>query len=350
MKTLLILNHAPDYRESFLRELSKKVELTVVAQPCEQDRLTPPGKRGSYRYVEIPSKRFLGIQWQKDINKHLHFNDYDVVCCNLNPRQIPWILHFLKNKKLQQKWIWWGPFIGQSNARPIRMLKNNVIAKAAACLTYSEPIAGQLTQEHGVYALSFNNTEIMAGEFVDGSFDKHPEIRLLFVGRWQPRKRLERLIELANRREDVHVRLIGPGMENLTVNPSLTDSGRCSIIGRAVGKELIPHFHWADMVANPGHAGLLVMNAARHGKGIVIDAESNHAPEYWLAKEAGQPFIPFAEHSAVDHFIDSINNDRSLLTKWAAQLQNIAREKYTVEHMAEAHLQVFNHILKSKKE
>lgn len=349
MNAILILNHAPDYRESFLQELSKKVELTVVAQPCEQDRLTPPGKRGNYRYIEIPSKRLAGIQWQQGINQHVRFDDYDVVCCNLNPRQIPWIMHFLKNKKLQQKWIWWGPFIGQSNALPIRMLKNKVIPKAAACLTYSKPIARQLAQEHGVYALSFNNTEIMAGEFVDGSFDNHPEIRLLFVGRWQPRKKLERLIELANQRKDIHVRLIGPEMENLIINQDLLDSGRCSIIGRAIGKELIPHFYWADLVANPGHAGLLVMNAARHGKGIVVDSESKHAPEYWLAKEAEQPFIPFGNPSETDRFFDHLAVNRHLLKQWGERLQHIAKEKYTIEHMANIHIKMFKTVVGKNK-
>lgn len=150
-----------------------------------------------------------------------------------------------------------------------------------------------------------------------------------------------RLVDLAERRKDVQVRLVGPGMEELSIPQHLITSGRVKVFGRTIGEALIPHFDWADLVANPGHAGLLVMNAARHGKGIVIDSKSEHAPEYYLAVEAGQPFVRFDEKHDVDEFIQRLLFDSSLAKSLGKKLQEKARKDYTIEHMVKVHLNVF---------
>jgi hypothetical protein len=89
------------------------------------------------------------------------------------------------------------------------------------------------------------------------------------------------------------------------------------------------------------------MNAAKHGKGIVVDSGSEHAPEYWLAKEAGQPFISFGDMQEVNRFIDDVLVNRWKLQHWGRQLQDMAKEKYTIEYMAEAHLRVFEKVAKT---
>lgn len=345
MKVLLILNHAPDYRETFLRQLAQNVELTVVAQPCEPDNLIPPASRESYSYIEIPPRKFLGLTWQSGIGQRLNLHEFDIICCNFNPRLAPWLIRFLASPRLREKWIWWGKIIG-SNQNPIlHFVRRLSLPRAACCLVYSEPVADQIIRQYKVrQAISFNNTEICETEIQQPRFDKHSELRLLFVGRNQPRKRLDRLVELAARRPDVYVRLVGPGMEQLEIHQELNANGKVTTLGRCVGPDLISHFNWADLVICPGHAGLLVTNAARFGKGIALDSDSQHAPEYWLAKEAEQPLISFGNHKATDAFLDEILEDRDLLEKWAVKLQEIARHKYTVEHMVQVHCQAFNKV------
>ena len=337
----MVLDHAPDYRESFLQELANMVDLTVVAQPCENDGLSAPRFRSGYRYIEIAPLRLAGIFWQPGMMQLIQREKWDAVCFDMNLHHIDRIVSFCTNKKFHKKWLWRGHIFGKHQSRILNWTRKYLLQNAAGCLAYSELIAQRVKKEYGVETASFNNTQVKNNEFRVGCFDEHAELRILFVGRNQPRKRLERLVKLSERVPDIHLRLIGPGMEKLQIPAELRRSGRIELFGRIDGKDLNPHFDWADMVFNPGHVGLLVMNSAQHGKGIAIDAKSPHAPEYWLAKEAGQPFIPFCDQDAVDHFLEDVRKNRGKLQQWGQKLQTIAKKKYTIEYMASAHCRMF---------
>ena len=341
IKVLLVLDHAPDYRESFLQELANMVDLTVVAQPCEADGLSAPRLRSGYRYIEIAPLRLGGISWQPGIMQLIHQEKWDAVCYDLNLRHINRIVSFIKNKKLRKKWLWRGHIFGRNESKILYHARKYLLRKAAGCLAYNELIAQRVMNEYGVETASFNNTQVKNNEFRTGCFDRHAELRILFVGRNQPRKKLQRLVNLTERVPDLHLRMIGPGMEELDVSYKLQSSGRIELFGRIVGNDLNSHFDWADMVFNPGHAGLLVMNSAQHGKGIAIDANSAHAPEYWLAKEAGQPFIPFDDQGAVDHFLEDVRKNRGKFQQWGRQLQILAKKKYSIEYMSRVHYKAF---------
>jgi len=346
LKILLVIDHAPDYRETFFRELGRQVDLTVVAQPCEPDGLAAPDKRLDYRYIEIHTTRFMGFFWQPGLGKLLHKGHWDVVCFDINLRHVARLLLFLKNSSYWNKWVWRGLIFGQNSLKIIGAIRKFLIKRAAACLVYSEEVARRVKYEYGAEAISFNNTEVKRDEFRPGKFNAdHEGIKMIFVGTCKPRKKLERLIKLVERRTDVKIRLIGPGMESLVIPEGLKDTGRLKIFGRTTGEKLNLHFDWADLVVSPGNVGLLVMNAARHEKGIVVDNNSYHGPEHWLAKEAGQPFISFGDQEEVDRFIEDVLENRWKLKHWGQQLQDLARKRYTIEYMAEAHFKVFERII-----
>lgn len=344
LRVLMILDHAPDYREAFFRELGTLVALTVVAQPCATDDLTPPATRSGYDYLELPVRRWSGFVWQPGLLELIRNGRWDIVCAGINLRQLSRLLAFVKLPDLRSCWVWRGHVFGQSQSKILDLTRACLLSRVPACLVYSDGIAAEVRQRYGIEAVSFNNTEVRAGEFRVGKFSRPAdtgELRLLFVGRNQARKKLERLINLAGRRNDIRVRLVGPGMETLRLPEELLHSGRVEIYGKTSDDALNPHFDWADLVANPGHVGLLVLNAARHGKPIVIDADSPHAPEYWLAKESGQPFVAFTDARQLDRFLDDALANRASLEAWGARLQQVAKSSYTIEHMAAVHAQVF---------
>ncbi|MDH4318961.1 MAG: glycosyltransferase [Desulfobulbaceae bacterium] len=343
LNVLFVTNHAPDYRESFLRELGGQVEnLTVVAQPCSQDGLADPDNRLGYTFVEIPTFRFMGFYWQPGLRKLLHSHHWDILCFDIDLRQLARIYLFITSRKYWRKWIWRGLVFGRSKLKILGLIRRYLFRRSAGCLVYSEEVAKRVRRKFGVHAISFNNTEIKRSEFRKGNFDKeHSELRLLFVGTYKQRKKLERLADLVSRRDDVIVKIVGPGMEKMKVPFQITATGKIDIVGRKTGAELNPYFDWADLVVSPGNVGLLVMNAARHGKGIVIDNNSMHGPEYLLAKESGQPFVSFANAKEVDFFVDKVLSDRRMFKVWGGQLQSVAKEQYTIEHMADVHMQVF---------
>ena len=70
------------------------------------------------------------------------------------------------------------------------------------------------------------------------------------------------------------------------------------------------------------------MNAARQQKGIVIDSERRYASEFWLAKEAGQPFIDFSDCEAVDQFLNGVIADPTVAKVRAEHFQELARGQH----------------------
>jgi len=352
MKVLMILNHAPDYREAFLRELGKykSIDLTVIAQPCEPNGLTPPDYRDGYQYIEINSIRFFGLLWQPGLGQILRGNQWDVVCVSANLRHLSRIALFITNPGYKDKWIWWGLIFGEVESIIAGLVKKYLFELSAGCLVHSKAVSLRLQKEYDMEGISYNNTEVARAEFRPGNFEKqNHEIKMLFVGTYKPRKKLERLIKLATRRDDVKIRIVGPGMEKLQGYQKLAEVGKFEVYGRATGNLLNHHFDWADILVSPGNVGLLCMNAARHGKGIVIDNNSYHGPEFFLAKEADQPFISFSNSAEVDQFIERVQKDPSLLEKWGNALQEKARKEYTIEHMAEVHVHTFEAVRAGKK-
>lgn len=345
MKVLLVVDHAPDYREEFFRELASYCDLTVAAQPCNPDSLSVPAERIGYHYIELPVLGRHFLRWQVGLISLLKDERWDVRCVDLNIRQASRVLSFFLYPRLRSNWVWRGHIFGRHNNKFVFWLKRALLKRTHTCLVYSEPQAGRTTEIFGLRAISFNNTEVRQSEFRSPSWKSlQGFLNFLYVGRNQDRKKLTRLIRLAERNRKISVRLIGPGMEQLPIPEWLLASGRVEVFGKINGTELNSHFDWADLVANPGHAGLLVMNAARHGKGIVVDNSSDHAPEYWLAKESGQPFIDFSSEEAVDRFVNCVLSDCALTKKWGYQLQQLAMKKYTIENMAHCHFSVFQEV------
>lgn len=350
IKVLMVIDHAPDYREEFLRELSKKIDLTVVAQPCEPDGLSSPGARKGYRYIELSSINFLGFYWQRGLSHILKQEYWDIVCFGTSTRHIERYALFLRNPGYWKKWVWRGLIFGRNNMKILGLLRRYFFKRASALLVYSEGVAERVKYEYGVKSVSFNNTQVRKDDFRKSNFNNNSNVlRMLFVGTNKPRKKLERLIQLADRRKDVRVRLIGPGMDKLVIPQKMKEAGQIEIFERKTGKALNPHFDWADIAVSPGNVGLLVMNTAQHGKGIVIDQNSYHGPELMLAKESGQPFISFEDINSVDHFINDLIENRWKLQNWGKEIQSVAKEKYTIENMALEHLRVFESVVNKNK-
>nr|WP_290441785.1 MULTISPECIES: glycosyltransferase [unclassified Cobetia] len=187
--------------------------------------------------------------------------------------------------------------------------------------------------------ISFNNTEVSKKEFRAGVYSDSKKLKLLFVGRNQERKRLDRLIELAKRLSYIELKLVGPGMDKLIGSDDLPDN--IQTYGHTTGVKLNSFFDWCDVVVNPGHVGLLVMNAARHGKSIIIDSSSNHAPEYILAEESDQSFIDFSNINKVIEHMNKIYENQEMLKTKAQKLQERAFQEYNIEQMAKIHYEFF---------
>jgi len=92
---------------------------------------------------------------------------------------------------------------------------------------------------------------------------------------------------------------------------------------------------------NPGHLGLLISNAALHGRPVLIQKNENHAPEIALAEDSNQISLDFDDLKETGAFFNDLNKDINILQEAAMRLQITAKEQYTVEHMVEKHMDAF---------
>lgn len=347
-RVLLVLDHAPDYREEFLADLAGKCRLTVMAQPCHMDGLTEPVKRSGYEYLPCPTRKIGPLRWMSGFSQRLRAEPWDVVCVALNFRH-PWrFLPFLLSRRVRKRWLWWGHVYGRNETRFLATVRRWFLERGAGVLVYSEEIAARLAHEsRKIRAMSFNNTHSRRDNFIAAGVrgEGASEARLLFVGRPQERKRLDLLVDIARRRSDVRVRLVGPSMDGFVRERLGELPANVELYGAAHGDTLARHFQWCDMVANPGHIGLLAVNAAEHGRPVAVQEGVRHAPEVALAREAGQVFLNFEDPESVDWLIDKIKGDRRWLAELAARISAIGQEKYTIEYMVDKHLEAFVAVL-----
>lgn len=343
-RVLLVIDSAPDYRESFLRLLANSVDLTVFGRRCAEVGLIEPGDRLGYAYRDMMVKNYGPFSFQPQLRNVLD-NTWDLVCCDLNLRYPSRVSLLRSAVKRNIPFLWRGRIFGRHDGRFLLGVKKRLLARADGLLVYSQPIADRIGREFRLDAVSYNNTEVSVSEFRVGTFCWESDFRLLFVGRFQERKKLETLVAAVKRHKWLSVRLIGPGMEAIRAQLTPEIENRVSLYGYTVGEKLNEHFDWAHMVVNPGDVGLLVMNAARHGKGIVVGISNTHGPESYLAEQAEQPFIDFSSEAAIDSFLNDLRNDRERVQRYGIRLQEIAKREYTIEYMAQKHVDAFEKTL-----
>ncbi len=317
----MILNGAPNFRDRLLKELGKYVDLTVVSFNGKTINLQDPEIREGYKYIELKQKRFLNINWNLKEYTQLS-GDYDVRIlgyCLRNPFRL---LNLIRKKRV----ILTGLIYGNSNTFFVKALRRLIINKAEGVLVYSDDVKEKLEKEISKPIISFNNTYFYKEEInVLPNHLNAGKLNILWIGRYQKRKKIERLVEIARKYKDINLRLVGPKMqENIKLD---SDDEKNIQIFPAVydDDELKSHFLWSNAVFNPSHAGLLVMNAARFGRPIFIDKYSHHAPEIQLAKE-------------VDDLINKCKKHPEFLISKGEELAKIMSEKYTIEYMVKQYL------------
>jgi glycosyltransferase involved in cell wall biosynthesis len=344
-KVLLVLNHAPHYRESFLRLLGMECDLTVLANACSEARLLEPKQRSKYRFIELESNGFLRrLPVKLHLRELMEINgDYDVVIVTWDLHHI-WRYVFPIFPSLRKRYVWSGHFYGSRSNWLLGMLRTWFVNAANRSICYSTEIRERLLSDGALNPVdSFNNSQVSESEITQLQYLPPGErLRLLFIGREQPRKRLDRLVALAARRPDLaEVTIAGVDVEEFVMrNPQARGLKNLRLEGPVTGDALRELFAWSDLVVNPGHLGLLVVNAGSFGRAIIVDCMSRHAPEVVVAREAAQLFIDWSDHGAVESLLESLRENRQLISDYSMRLSAVVRANYTIEKMVAAHVAV----------
>jgi hypothetical protein len=334
LKVGYILNNAPNYRDVFLKELAKYVQLTVISFNGSKINLKDPQEREGYDYIELAYKTFGGISFQ--LKEWFSMKgDYDVLILGFDLRHPFRLLNVFRSKRI----IFSGLIYGKkSNSSINKFLRKQLLSRAEGVLVYSDIVKEKLMKEISVPIISFNNTS-----FKENDIESLPfkfigcELNLIWVGRYKSIKKIESLIQIARKYKNVNLRLIGPNIEdNIHLE---NDDLNIQIIPEVYDSELKEHFAWSHAVFSPGHIGLLVMNSARFGRPVFIGSTVRHAPEIALAKASNQTFLNFQNENEVEFIINECVNQRNFLLEKGLLLSNTMKSKYTVEYMTQQYLE-----------
>ncbi|MDD3700346.1 MAG: glycosyltransferase [Bacteroidales bacterium] len=335
-RVVYIINAAPNYRDKFLRELGKYVDLTVVSFSGVPYNLKDPVYRENYKYIELKRKELFSITWNiEEFTKAS--GEFDIIMLGFILRNPFRLINVFRNKPV----ILEGLIYGKNNNIITKILRKFWMLRVQGVIVYSEYVKKQLMKETKKPIISFNNTSFYQDEIVPLEINRDfTKLNIIWVGRYQKRKKLERLIELGRINNGIQIRIIGPGIiDNLQ---KLNVSDNVQLFDQLYDEDIETHYKWAHVVFNPGHVGLLVMSAAKYGRPIIIDKTSKHAPEIQLAVDAEQILIDFSDYKDVNKLITDFINNPNKVENLGIRLNEEMRKNWTIENMVSKYMLAIN--------
>ncbi|MEC3880167.1 hypothetical protein [Parapedobacter sp. 10938] len=342
-KVLFILNNAPNYRDVFLRELGKHVDLTVMSRLGKNIGLNNPQKRENYRFIELKERKLFGL-YLNPIQFTFASKDFDVLILGVGIRE-PFVLLNLLRKDVRK--ISFGHIYSYRDNKINNIVRQWSFRKCDAYLVHSEAVRKRLLKEVDKPIYSFNNTYFYKFEIQYLPLPpKDNGLNILWVGRYRTDKHKLRniiyLLDIASRNSHINLMLVGTGMVDALRNTNI--SHNVEIVDEVFNNdELKKLFEWSHVVMNPGHMGLLIANAGRFGRAVILDSKTPHSPEVQLAYDANQLFIDFDDKKEVDKLISELSDPtNTFLKEKGEEIVSVMKQKYNIEYMLSQFLSAIN--------
>ena len=342
IKVCFILNNVPDFRAVFLNNLCKYVDVIVISGKCDGVSKIESTEEIKFEHIIIKQTKFFGLLLEPDLLKSSYFKNVDVIFMSANLKAVFRGIVARTNTAFKKKAIWWGLFFGPHENWLVKKYRKFFLFPISVAATHSNKVAKLLIKEYGINAQSYNNSQVFLNEFKSLPFSHESNtLKILFVGTYKKRKKIERLLEIAKRNgKKVKIRIIGSGMDELIKKASSFDN--ITFYSRTIGNDLENHFLWSDVVMSPGNMGLLVSTAAKYNRAVIYDSASYHGPEVELAEESRQYSISVADKEKIDNLINRLIAEPTILKDYAKALQTCAKNNYNVENMIKVHLSLIN--------
>jgi len=351
----------PSYRAMFLETLAEACQggLSVFAgRPLPKEGIDPVEELQNVQLVKAENKNFLDpssslyVCWQNGFLQWLEEWQPDILIVEANPRYpttrqaIAW-MH--KNKR---KVIGWGlgapPMHGPFTSLR-RRERLSLLFSLDGIIAYSRQGAEQYLQlgvPREKVHIAFNAAEpapkdpmpVRPAQYSKG------KATILFIGRLQPRKRIDLLLQACSAiPEELQPHLVvvgdGPAREKFEsfanqVYPS------AKFVGAKHGDGLKPYFSEADLFVLPGTGGLAIQQAMAHGLPVIV-ARGDGTQDDLIRSENGWQ-VPPNDVDALTRTLHQALSDPSLLRRKGEFSYRIVAEEINIEKMVEVFLQAIN--------
>ena len=174
------------------------------------------------------------------------------------------------------------------------------------------------------------------------TFNRKPCI--LFVGRFQARKRIDHLLRAcAEMASESRLVIIGDGPERKALE-SLSKEiyPDAEFIGAKHGAELKPYFTEADLFVLPGTGGLAIQEAMSYGLPVIV-AQGDGTQDDLVRKENGWQIPPDNFEALVSAMKEALS-DVARLRKMGEESHRIVAQEINIEKMVETFIKALNSI------
>jgi glycosyltransferase involved in cell wall biosynthesis len=360
----------PAYRAGFFDALAEACEggLSVFAGEVHPDESISTTKELNLaRYVHSRNHHFLQVQspyyflWQVGLVRWLQDWNPDVLVVEANPRYLSTrgaIRWMHRQRKPVLGWGLGAPQIeggssqwGRFSADWRSSSRKKYLDQLDAVIAYSHKGANEYRE------VTFPSKPIFVAPNAvarrpegqppprSPGFDKRPKV--LFVGRIQPRKRIDNLLRAcAALPEALQPQLWivgdGPTRNELQI---LADQiyPSAEFPGKKHGSELKDYYSRADLFVLPGTGGLAVQEAMAYGLPVIV-AEGDGTQDD-LVRSGNGWLIPSDNEQALRETLEEALTDPMRLHKMGAASFNIVQEEINIEHMVEVFVEAANYLM-----
>ncbi|MBW6473478.1 MAG: glycosyltransferase family 4 protein [Anaerolineaceae bacterium] len=331
----------PAYRAPFLELLAKhpEIELGVIAgapQPGEMITIVEQLEGVDYQFTKnihlLHGKFYFCLQpqfpaWVKNWHP-------DVLVVEANPRyrSTPSALRWMKSQK--KPVIGWGLGVPQYSG-PVSFIRN--YTRTQFLKSFNSMIAYSKRGAQGYVQAGFDPENVYVAMNATAASPTNPPPNrviwkedyipiVLYVGRLQPRKRLDALIKICSQLPEKiqpNLWIVGDGAIRSELE-SLADKAysKTKFWGEIFGEELDLIFNQADLFVLPGTGGLAVQQAMAHALPVIV-AEGDGTQSDLVTNENGWNIPPNDSQALIDAISSALSSPEKLRQKGLAAYQTV---------------------------
>jgi len=347
----------PAYRAPFFDALAKVCAggLSVFAgEPLSWEALGKQGELKVAQYVRAENM-YLGwgsflMVWQRGLKDWLERWYPDVLIMEAKPRNVSTNMAVQWMHGRKRPVIGWGlgaPPVKRSYSKLFSDSRKRFLAQFDALVSYSKTgveqyIATGVPSERVFLAPNAATPRPTLPVVFRADEYKNGRPVVLFVGRLQPRKRVDVLIRACSRLPQA----LQPRLVIVGDGPARADFEHAAqmyfpeteFVGMRQGDELLPYYNEADLFVLPGTGGLAIQQAMSHGLPVIV-AEADGTQSELVREKNGWLISPGDEDGLVKTLEQALS-DPCLLRIMGRESYRIVSDEVNLEKMVEVFAQV----------